>query len=126
MLVADFISNPTIHDLILKKEFEQMFERGKMRRVPYVQPTLQHTIPFAPHHLPFQRTLQVRRARPPVPRPRVAEPVHENVEPQHDDQPIDVVEEVRQDFPDSFVYFSNKGFDQSRFEDYVKDFQSRV
>ena len=97
-----------------------------MRRVPFVQPTLQQTIPFTPHHFPLQPPPQVRRARHPVPRPRVAEPVHENVEPQHDDQPMDVFEEVQQDFPDLFDCFSIEGFDPSRFEDYIKDFFSHV
>ena len=126
VLLADLISNRTRHDLLLKREFERRFENGKMRRVAYAQPTVPQTITFTPQHFLFQRPPPMRLVRPHVPRPRVVESVHENVEPQHEDQPIDVFEEVQQDFPELFDCFSNKGFDPSRFEDYIKDFFSHV
>ena len=108
VLLADLISNRTRHDLLLKREFERRFENGKMRHVAYARPTVPQTITFTPQQFSFQRPPPMRRVRPPVPRPRVVESVHENVEPQHDDQPIDVFEEVQQDFPDLFDCFPTK------------------
>ena len=49
VIAADFISNQSRHDLLLKNEFERRFEKGKMRRVTYVQPTQQQTIAFTPY-----------------------------------------------------------------------------
>ena len=121
VIAADFVENQSRHDLLLKNEFERRFENGKMRRVTYVQPMHQQTITITPHPLPFEPP-PARMVRPAVRRPRVVEPVPDNEEPQRQDQPIDVFDEVQDDFPDLFDCFSNKGFDPYRFEDYIKDF----
>ena len=125
-VAADFISNRERNDNILKDEFERRFQNGAMRRVTYIQQTPQQTITFLPRPLPFQPPRPTRPARPNVRPLSNTPPVDETGHPERDDSPIDVFDEVQEDFPEMFDCFSTDGFNPSRFDVFIRDFFGEV